>query len=686
MKITFYTVFIFIFVFVSCAKYNEKRVLEDLRKLEHTRNSDTSKFPSWLNDKNALIRRKAVETLGKIQDTTTVVLIANRLNDDDISVREAAAFALGQLYSHLCEDYLLEAVQLDRTESVRIKLAEALGKCGTLKSSSILKDYLESDNRNYEKIASLACGIMAYRGNPLYENTFPLELLLNTSKNPEVRWHAAYGLYRIGTPSSLINVFREIKNPDNPLIRYYVVKTISGIISVMQSEEFREYKNHPSMIKGVRLANSSEFFDIIAKMLGDESWFVRVADIQLINILKKSFYRDEILTATKDSHPYVKIEAIRTLKNYGNRAVQQELRRIYSSNEDWRIQGEALAVLSELNPSMVIDFIEKDFAETEWPKDYYAIKALGTIRDEKNREKSTSMLINIVNNFKGAKVVLALEALVDRPEVPIDLFLKQLEKGDPAITTIAATHLAYRKDARSVEPLIDAYKNFSAPRDVETMEAIIVALDSIRSPRAAPFLRDELKNPYATIRQKARRALENISSIKIDALPEVENASRVKWDFVPIDPDLKPKVRINTSAGSITIELYPERAPVTVANFLSLAQSGFYDKIFFHRVVPGFVIQTGDPRGDGWGGPGYSIPCDYNDTPFERGTVGMAHAGKDTGGSQFFITQIPQPHLAGRYTGFGKVLDGMGVVDTIMLFDFIINIEILSELTAAHQN
>jgi len=683
MKITFYTILILFYIFISCTKYNEERAIENLRKLEYTRNSESSNFPSWLNDKNPLIRRKAVETLGKIQDTAKVVLIANRLNDDDISVRKAAAFALGQLYSSQSEDYLLEAVQLDRTESVRIKIAEALGKCGTYKSSSVLKDFLESDNRNYEKIASLACGILAYRGNPLYENTFPLELLLNTSKNPDVRWHAAYGLFRIGTPSSLINVFREIKNPDNPLIRYYVIKTISGLISVMNSEEFKKYKNDPSMIEDVRLANSSDFFDIIAKMLGDESWIVRVAALQLIKILEKPFYRDEILDATKDSHPYVKLEAIRTLKNYSNRTVQQELRRIYFSDEDWRIRGEALILLAELNPSLAIDFIEKDFQNTEWPKGYFANKALGLIRDEKIRDKSTSLLINSINNSKGAEVVLALEALVDRPEVPMELFLEQIDKGDPVITTIAATHLAHRKDARSVEPLINAYKNFSAPRDVGAMEAIIVSLDSIRSPRAAPFLRDELKNPYPTIRQKARTALENISSTKIHALPEVENASRMKWNFAPADPNLKPKVRINTSAGSITIELYPHKAPVTVANFLSLAKSGFYDKLFFHRVVPGFVIQAGDPRGDGWGGPGYTIPCEYNDIPFKRGTVGMAHAGKDTGGSQFFITQTPQPHLAGRYTGFGDVIDGMGVVDTIMLFDYIMNIEILTELPTA---
>ena len=113
-------------------------------------------------------------------------------------------------------------------------------------------------------------------------------------------------------------------------------------------------------------------------------------------------------------------------------------------------------------------------------------------------------------------------------------------------------------------------------------------------------------------------------------------------------------------------------------NFTRLAARGFYNNIIFHRVVPDFVIQAGDPRGDGWGGPGYNVPCEYNDIFYDRGIVGMAHAGKDTGGSQFFITHTPQPHLNGRHTAFGKVVRGMGVVDSIKLYDKIIKTEILN--------
>ncbi len=119
------------------------------------------------------------------------------------------------------------------------------------------------------------------------------------------------------------------------------------------------------------------------------------------------------------------------------------------------------------------------------------------------------------------------------------------------------------------------------------------------------------------------------------------------------------------------LELAVLDAPLTVDNFASLARAGFYDGLPIHRVVPNFVIQTGDPRGDSEGGPGYTIRDEINERPYLRGTVGMALDWADTGGSQFFITLSPQPQLDGRYTVFGRVVDGMDVVDTLQPWDLI---------------
>jgi len=125
------------------------------------------------------------------------------------------------------------------------------------------------------------------------------------------------------------------------------------------------------------------------------------------------------------------------------------------------------------------------------------------------------------------------------------------------------------------------------------------------------------------------------------------------------------KAVIETDKGNIELTLFEKEAPNTVANFEKLANTGFYNGLTFHRVIPDFVIQGGCPKGNGTGGPGYTIKCEINPHKHSTGALSMAHAGKDTGGSQFFITHSPQPHLDGNHTVFGKVIKGMEVVNSI---------------------
>ena len=135
---------------------------------------------------------------------------------------------------------------------------------------------------------------------------------------------------------------------------------------------------------------------------------------------------------------------------------------------------------------------------------------------------------------------------------------------------------------------------------------------------------------------------------------------------------------IETSKGKIKIKLFPNEAPNTVANFASLAKSGFYDGLNFHRVIAGFVAQGGCPEGSGRGGPGYRIACELDNNPHKhlKGTLSMAHAGRNTGGSQFFICFAPQPHLDGEHTVFGQIEDeeSLKVLDSIKQGDTIVKI------------
>ncbi len=134
---------------------------------------------------------------------------------------------------------------------------------------------------------------------------------------------------------------------------------------------------------------------------------------------------------------------------------------------------------------------------------------------------------------------------------------------------------------------------------------------------------------------------------------------------------------VHTSDGDVTLSLHPEVAPLAVANFALLAEEGLFDGVRFHRVVPGFVVQTGDPRGDGMGGPGWSIPDELSDHPYATGALGMARAGPDTAGSQWFITTSPQPHLRGEYTWFGEVTRGLEVVVGLNEEDVVLGVDIL---------
>ncbi|MGP8337700.1 MAG: peptidylprolyl isomerase [Methanosarcinaceae archaeon] len=134
---------------------------------------------------------------------------------------------------------------------------------------------------------------------------------------------------------------------------------------------------------------------------------------------------------------------------------------------------------------------------------------------------------------------------------------------------------------------------------------------------------------------------------------------------------------IVTDKGVIKFELYEYRAPITTKNFIDLAGKEFYDGLTFHRVIHGFMIQGGDPGGDGTGGPGYVIPDEFHtELKHTTGTVSMANAGPDTGGSQFFITESPQPHLDGKHTVFGQVIEGQDVVEKIEQGDIILKVTI----------
>ncbi|HEV7905994.1 MAG TPA: peptidylprolyl isomerase, partial [Pyrinomonadaceae bacterium] len=211
--------------------------------------------------------------------------------------------------------------------------------------------------------------------------------------------------------------------------------------------------------------------------------------------------------------------------------------------------------------------------------------------------------------------------------------------------------------------------------------AILDALAKQKSEPAVAAIKTALDSPDYLLRRRA-------AAILAAAQPDTTNSEDGRIETVATRnrlPDYRRALArrlmrvfatVSTDKGAFKLELLPNDAPLTVDNFVELARRGFYNNISFHRVVPNFVVQGGDPRGDGNGGPGYQIRCEINEVPYARGAVGMALSGKDTGGSQWFITHSPQPHLDGGYTVFARVVEGMETVDRLTRGDRIRSINV----------
>ncbi len=191
------------------------------------------------------------------------------------------------------------------------------------------------------------------------------------------------------------------------------------------------------------------------------------------------------------------------------------------------------------------------------------------------------------------------------------------------------------------------------------------------------MLEEMISDPSYIVRREAADAWQELTGEERSIAPVSVDKSLADYEALLTKYSDKLRATIHTTHGSIGLELFPNDAPLTVENFVSLAQKGYFNGLTFHRVVPNFVVQAGCPQGTGWGGPGYEIRDEINHHLYERGAVGMALSGRDTGGSQFFITHSPQPHLDGGYTIFGRVTKGMDVVDQIVQFDTIKSIEVL---------
>jgi cyclophilin family peptidyl-prolyl cis-trans isomerase len=260
-----------------------------------------------------------------------------------------------------------------------------------------------------------------------------------------------------------------------------------------------------------------------------------------------------------------------------------------------------------------------------------------------------------------------------------ELLPAQLKSPDEGVRIAAATGIGQARIPGGAAALRDAYQAWSDPALHEARGAAVRALASYGPTEALETVKAALADKDWALRLSAAALMRDLDPAfdAVHAIRPAPGPSSVPYDTPELfDPQVSPHAFIETAKGTIELEFTVLDAPQTVQNFVALARRGYFNGLQVHRVVPNFVIQDGDPRGDGSGGPGYTIRDELNDRPFVRGTVGMALSSADTGGSQFFIMHSPAPNLDGKYTVFGRVVNGMDVVDKIAPLDAIERVRI----------
>lgn len=242
-----------------------------------------------------------------------------------------------------------------------------------------------------------------------------------------------------------------------------------------------------------------------------------------------------------------------------------------------------------------------------------------------------------------------------------------VDGDDPPAIAAAARGLAKRGVAGIGERVWNALRRIPVEHHEERDALVDLLAASGETQRLLPLLVDGDRLLRAKVRGLLGKDLEPEGEPLAESAFYLRNLTRYP---------LATTVGVETTRGRFRIRLRLAEAPLTAWNFLALAGTGFYDGLGFHRVVPGFVAQGGDPRGDGYGGPGYMVRCERSLAPYRRGTVGMALAGRDTGGSQFFVTYDSFPHLEAGYSVLGEVIEGMDAVDRLLPGDSMLEVRV----------
>ena len=611
-----------------------------------------------LSDAEARVRRRAALAVGRVGLPEGVLPLVKVLQGDvDPEVRQMAAFALGLIGDTSAAEPLRAALG-DAQPLVAGRAAEALGLIGDTASAPAIGKLVASHLAAAAPLAAdesrtqldgpaeaFRLGVYALTRLKAYE---PLAAaVLGPDGQPRLRWWpVAYALQRIEDKRA-IPALLSLARIDSTYTRAFAIK---GLGALKASEAV------PVLLPLIDPARATTAPTIEAiRAMG------RIGDAEGEPALTKLLYnrglspmvRAETLLALGDSAGEVSVDAFVDFLGDPLPSVRVAALQGFARRD----QDTFMTVLSGLD------------TDPHWS----VRAALATVLASINRDRALPPLTAMLADTDARVIPAVLNALTKLKAPGIEkILLERLGGDDVGIRTAAATNIGEVKPEGGVEALIAAYKRGEADLVFDTRAAALEGLAKYGAAQAVPTLQAALKDKDWAVRVKAADVLKTLDPAietlqAIRPAPSTRSVNYSSPDFV--SPAVSPHVFIETERGTIEIELDVLDAPLTSDNFMTLARKGYFDGLTFHRVVPNFVVQGGDPRGDGDGGPGYTLRDELNQEPYVGGTVGMALAWRDTGGSQFFITHSPQPHLDARYTVFGRVVSGMDVVDNIRLGD-----------------
>ena len=617
---------------------------------------DKQKFDSllfYMSSENPTEAYVATRAFASFQKENAIDTLIAQLQHSNLEVRSMAAFSLGQIESGKSENALINAFRskdtLDINNSFNANILEAVGKIGSEKMLNALattSTYRKGDDK---LLLGQARGIyrFAYKGKVDPAGTKRMvDFISDPRYSSEVRMMAANYLSRAKEINIVPYQFQLVKHftsDPNPSIRMALARAlgkakeneIHGYL-INQLDLEKDYRVLINIIRALESYPYIQSVDKIIELIGNKNIHVAETAVSfLINVgnpADATYYKTLINDSLDVKVNSLLYEAV--LKNLPH----------YYVNTRKKIREEIVEKIS--NSSSPYDAVGFVKALAHEPNSFLTLDKI--IEEAKSKIVATSAVESIHGILKSKHFIPTHKSrhLFKRKEIA-DIVLKHSKTGDSGLLAVIGDMIIDKETQLSniiaeTSYLIEARNKLELPREIETFNKIQEAISILKG--------EEFE----------------------EKVPEFNNP--IDWNVIEGITDTSQFI-IKTSKGNISFSPFTKEAPGSVANFVNLSTSDFYDNKNFHRVVPNFVIQGGCPRGDGYGSLDYSIrsefsPLYYND----EGYVGMASAGPNTEGTQFFITHSPTPHLDGRYTIFGKVNEGMDVVHQIQPGDKILDV------------